>query len=116
MLSSFEAAPLSECHELFPEKENQIAAANNATDTAKPKEKGIFTFANHAKAAKSSRECAAIEKNSYRRYHAKGSENAQADDARNARPHFCRTLKMSHDRGWREACASTIRDSCGRWL
>jgi hypothetical protein len=31
-------------------------------------------------------------------------------------PVFCPTLKMSHDYRWRDSCASTRRDSCGRWL
>jgi hypothetical protein len=29
---------------------------------------------------------------------------------------LCRTLKMSHDYSWRGVCASTTRESCGRWL
>jgi hypothetical protein len=29
---------------------------------------------------------------------------------------FCRTSKMSHERGWREPCASTDRDRRDRWL
>jgi hypothetical protein len=38
--------------------------------------------------------------------------SAQSRNARNLREDliFCRTLKMSHGAGWREACASTTRD------